>query len=476
MSQICSFCGCPLEEGSGVCPNCGSPVSGGDSFEEALYTDPSLESFSGEDYSSEAAVVPEPAPEAPVVSVPEVKTPPKPVSVPKASDYDHIVPSYTTSAPKTPPASTTYTPPAAKPKKKRGCCGCGCCLPVLIAILLCGFLIVSGIAGEIFSELGIPVDLSEIEMLLDELMGKLPFDSSSGQTETVPHPEGDIPETAVEFDGHYYHLYTAPVDSYEAAQAFCQERGGYLASVTSYEENQFLYGYILDQGLTEYAWLGGSDADEEGLWRWSSGEPFDYTNWSDGEPNDDLDGEDHMAMHCLLEGGMWNDIAFATPSVIPIYPESAHVEVSTVLKNKEKYSAAVLTDGDPAPAWNEGADGITGETVTHFFGAPTLISGLEIRGGFQASSEDYYSSARPKVITLSFSDGSVFEYALEDVMDVQYITLDEPVVADTVVLTVVDSYPGSYYDDLCISELYYHVGTLPVNGFICEWGEPANIE
>ena len=64
---------------------------------------------------------------------------------------------------------------------------------------------------------------------------------------------------------------------------------GYLASVTSQEEYDFLQGEFM-VGQRARVWLGGyqdptsSPPDED--WHWVNGDLWDYTNWTSGEPND----------------------------------------------------------------------------------------------------------------------------------------------------------------------------------------------
>lgn len=486
MSQICSFCGCPLESGCGLCPNCGAPVSGGDDFEQPLYGDASMEALSGEEYAAvyepiaepepepepEPDPIPEPEPDPVPEPRPEPKAPPKPVPAPKpVSTPKPVSPPVTTSAPRITSTPPSYTPPApAKPKKKRGCCGCGCgCfLPLLLVIALVAYALVSGIAGEIFQELGIEVDWSQLEALLEELPFELPFEITDAETV----PQGDIPADAAQFNGHYYYIFTEPVDSLETAQAFCETRGGYLAAVTTTEESQFLYDYILQRGCTGNVYLGGTDADEEGNWRWFSGEPFEPFNWNDGEPNNYDDNEHVLTMHPDIAAGLWNDTAFAVPSRRYDNAIISGVEASSVLKNKSKYAPEAMLDNDLDTAWNEGADGITGESVTCYFDGVYELTGFEIRGGFQYSESVYFENARPSMVELSFSDGTLLYFDLEDVRDVQHIDFAMPVSAEWVALSVLDAYPGHTYDDLCITELAYHAGSTPVTGFVCEWGEP----
>ena len=87
--------------------------------------------------------------------------------------------------------------------------------------------------------------------------------------------------------GHYYELVeTFCNQPWVDAQAAAEASGGYLATVTSADEQACLGGLYND--VAAFWWLGGSDMAVEGEWRWvtgpETGELFSYTNWADGEP------------------------------------------------------------------------------------------------------------------------------------------------------------------------------------------------
>ena len=77
------------------------------------------------------------------------------------------------------------------------------------------------------------------------------------------------------------------------AESHCQSEGGHLASVTSEEEHRMV------AAVAEYkVWIGGSDQEEEGVWRWSDGSKWDYHRWLLG------DGKQGGMRNCVkLEGG-----------------------------------------------------------------------------------------------------------------------------------------------------------------------------
>ena len=67
------------------------------------------------------------------------------------------------------------------------------------------------------------------------------------------------------------------------AEEFCQQEGGNLVSVTSEAINEHIYNEKKRRDLS-WLWLGGSDQDKEGVWKWSDGSPWDFKNWNHREP------------------------------------------------------------------------------------------------------------------------------------------------------------------------------------------------
>lgn len=120
-----------------------------------------------------------------------------------------------------------------------------------------------------------------------------------------------VPEDAVEFNGHYYKYFPLGM-SWDNAKAYCESLGGYLATVTSAEEDAFLYAYINSLGinLPYYdnvipAYFGLYEYNNvEGDWRWITEEPVTYLNWNSGEPNG---GSSERYGMYYNKNGKWND-------------------------------------------------------------------------------------------------------------------------------------------------------------------------
>ena len=130
----------------------------------------------------------------------------------------------------------------------------------------------------------------------------------------------NVPYGAVEFKDHYYYIYgfndlersnyhsndnEESITDWNSAKAFCEAKGGYLATITSAEEDKFLYSYITDSGYSSV--MFGLTQDASNVWTWISGEDFFYENWSWGEPNNQ-GGYEHYGMYYEKNtDGSWND-------------------------------------------------------------------------------------------------------------------------------------------------------------------------
>lgn len=124
--------------------------------------------------------------------------------------------------------------------------------------------------------------------------------------------------------GHYYEVVVTPDVGWLVARDAAISRGGYLATITSAEEDAFLLALVLDTPDSWYVlegrraigpWLGGYQP--KGIlpasdgWEWSSGETWGYTNWAPGQPDNDDLGESfvHFSNLGTQLDGTWNDRA-----------------------------------------------------------------------------------------------------------------------------------------------------------------------
>lgn len=107
---------------------------------------------------------------------------------------------------------------------------------------------------------------------------------------------------------HWYERIDLTVGiSWDDAKAAAEVKGGYLATITSYEEDYFVINNLIIPVQGSFPnrprngdwfpyWIGGYqqfiDIEDYGYgeadknWNWVTGETWDYTNWYGNEPND----------------------------------------------------------------------------------------------------------------------------------------------------------------------------------------------
>ncbi|KAK7889702.1 hypothetical protein WMY93_025262 [Mugilogobius chulae] len=103
-------------------------------------------------------------------------------------------------------------------------------------------------------------------------------------------PLGEVmPGIWQSFNGRSF-MYVTNRATWSGAQAYCMTLGGSLASVHNFLEEDFV-SHMTD----ERAWIGLSDAQNEGKWLWINSEPLTYTKWCPGEPNN-YGGRQHCAV------------------------------------------------------------------------------------------------------------------------------------------------------------------------------------
>ena len=92
--------------------------------------------------------------------------------------------------------------------------------------------------------------------------------------------------------------------TWTSASAYTSANGGFLAAISSQEENNFIRGGMRGVGL---AWIGYTDEASEGNFEWVNGEATTYTNWLSGEPNN-FGNIEHYVQLKRRDGGRWSDI------------------------------------------------------------------------------------------------------------------------------------------------------------------------
>ncbi|XP_018079140.1 collectin-12 isoform X1 [Xenopus laevis] len=104
-------------------------------------------------------------------------------------------------------------------------------------------------------------------------------------------------------DKCYY--FSTGKDIFDDAKLICKEKAAMLVVIETQAEQQFLKKQTSGKGNF---WIGLTDTEEEGTWKWLDGTTLNYKNWKEGQPDDwshhTGPGEDCAG---LIYSGLWND-------------------------------------------------------------------------------------------------------------------------------------------------------------------------
>ncbi|KAL7876140.1 hypothetical protein AOLI_G00111030 [Acnodon oligacanthus] len=112
----------------------------------------------------------------------------------------------------------------------------------------------------------------------------IPTVSSDVVTGTTSAPtSSECQDGWLQYRSRCFKVFTTAA-TWNASEQNCVNMEGHLASVHSSEEYTFIQD-LLNATNSNSTWLGGTDAAQEGVWVWTDGSAFDYTNWSPGQPD-----------------------------------------------------------------------------------------------------------------------------------------------------------------------------------------------
>ncbi|MDB9522562.1 lectin-like protein, partial [Dolichospermum circinale CS-1225] len=112
-----------------------------------------------------------------------------------------------------------------------------------------------------------------------------------------------FPTNAYEYNGSIYRLTTA--GTWQQAQLQAQSLGGNLVTVNNQAEQDWL---VTTFGPTERLWIGLTDEETAGQYKWASGETSTYRNWATNEPSDSAGHVQDYVYINYLSPGRWDDL------------------------------------------------------------------------------------------------------------------------------------------------------------------------
>lgn len=146
--------------------------------------------------------------------------------------------------------------------------------------------------------------------------------STDSTLDAPPLPQMSDVVASGTWDGNAYYAILTWGSSWQSAVADAEKRGGYLVSITSEAENNFVFDLIknderlwimYEDGQAFGPWIGayqetGAIEPDEG-WALVSGEPVTFLNWSEGQPNNHGGNSDVVRFHNYINqpSPYWDD-------------------------------------------------------------------------------------------------------------------------------------------------------------------------
>lgn len=117
------------------------------------------------------------------------------------------------------------------------------------------------------------------------------------------------------------------------------------------------------------------------------------------------------------------------------------------------YGAENVLDGKSDTAWTPNANAYE-PWICLLSNSDQTVNGFYIQNGYFKSEELYYENMRVKDIEVSCS-GEYFYFTLNDLGfgKLQNVKFPYPIKTNSIKITVLSTYSGSKYDELCISEI-----------------------
>ncbi|XP_078795561.1 CD209 antigen-like protein C [Oryzias latipes] len=206
--------------------------------------------------------------------------------------------------PEDPVCQVSVSNPPASIKSNRRCYLCVITFMVMLSVLLLAGLVILGLLyDDTVRHLS---EISDNKDNLTEHLNAVIERLNSSLTETTKklmdfkQRKTGCPEKWITFGCSCYFL-SGESKSWDEAREFCRARRADLVVINRKDENEFI-----SKLNKQKFWIGLTDRDLKGTWKWVDGRSLNLTFWASNQP-DDYDGEEGCGEINFEFPGLWND-------------------------------------------------------------------------------------------------------------------------------------------------------------------------
>ena len=109
-------------------------------------------------------------------------------------------------------------------------------------------------------------------------------DETTTKTEKLGPQVEKIHIREIEYGGHRY-VFIPKRKTWKDAEKNARSMGGHLVTITSQNEQKLIKTLVSTNGKIYPTWIGLTDENQEGVFKWVTGEQLEYVNWGANNPD-----------------------------------------------------------------------------------------------------------------------------------------------------------------------------------------------
>ncbi|XP_078392154.1 CD209 antigen-like protein 2 [Cetorhinus maximus] len=175
-----------------------------------------------------------------------------------------------------------------------------CLIVVGLIALICNFAIITGLSVHVVqmnkNKTGLNGKIRNMSETIEQMLrDRRSFCNILRNRSEFPCPNG--------WKDHNHHCYRFSTKSkeWDSAKQQCESQNSHFIIINTEQEQNFIKKSI-ENNPGDY-WIGLTDRESEGNWKWVDGTPVSFTQWYQGEPNN-WSGNENCA---IIRMNGWND-------------------------------------------------------------------------------------------------------------------------------------------------------------------------